>query len=57
MVGTNAVKTMKIKRSASDRAFDFINVFLIIIVLAVVIYPLYFIIIASFSDPKLVASG
>lgn len=57
MVKTNVCGAMKIKRSASDKAFDVVNIILIALVLIVVIYPLYFIVIASFSDPNMVASG
>lgn len=48
---------MRIRQSASDKVFDAVNLLLIILVLIVVVYPLYFIVIASFSDPTLVASG
>lgn len=40
-----------------DKIFDVINQLLLIIVLIAVFYPLYFIVIASFSDPSAVASG
>ncbi|MBO2944372.1 carbohydrate ABC transporter permease [Paenibacillus sp. F411] len=45
------------KRSKSDIWFDRINVLFWIIVLFIVIYPLYFILIASFSNPDLVNAG
>ncbi|MFQ9696592.1 MAG: hypothetical protein ACLRY5_07165 [Zhenhengia sp.] len=38
-----------------DKIFDVINQLLLIIVLIAVFYPLYFIVIASFSDPSAVA--
>lgn len=43
--------------SNSDRIFNFIVYSLSAIVLLIIIYPLYFIIIASFSDPYAVSSG
>lgn len=46
-----------IRGSREDKAFDAINITLVILVVLIVSYPLYFIIIASISDPKLVANG
>jgi putative aldouronate transport system permease protein len=45
------------RQTMSDNLFDTINVFLSILILLIVVYPLYFIIIASFSDPSAVNSG
>jgi len=46
-----------IKNSPSDLVFDFVvNGFLIIFAI-LVIYPLYFVVIASFSDPDMVNAG
>lgn len=47
----------RIKRSKSDVTFDTANTIFLGIVLAAVLYPLYYIVIASFSDPDLVNSG
>ncbi|NJP40388.1 carbohydrate ABC transporter permease [Oscillospiraceae bacterium HV4-5-C5C] len=47
----------KIKASGSDRAFDLINILILTLLLLLVAYPLYFVVIASISDPKLVATG
>lgn len=44
-------------QSAGDKIFDIVNHFLLIAVALAVFYPLYFIVIASFSDPAAVASG
>lgn len=44
-------------RSKSDRVLDFSIYCILAIVLVVVIYPLYFVIIASISDPTYVNSG
>ncbi|GHU73713.1 sugar ABC transporter permease [Clostridia bacterium] len=48
---------MVIKETASDRVFNAVNTLLLTIVLLIVAYPLYFIIIASFSNPDLVNTG
>jgi len=44
-------------RSFEDKAFDTINFVVLTVVFLLVAYPLYFIIIASISDPQKVASG
>ena len=46
-----------IKKRKKIQVFDVINVLLIGVVLLTVIYPLYFIVIASISDPNMVNSG
>lgn len=48
---------MVITRTRGDKIFDFINYTLITLIVLVVVYPLYFVLIASFSDPDLVNSG
>ena len=48
---------MTIKETFGDRLFNFTNVVLLSLVLLLVAYPLYFIIIASFSNPDLVNTG
>ena len=45
------------KQSKSDKAFDIINHIFLILILIVVLYPLWFIVIASFSSPNEVAAG
>ena len=49
--------TKAIKKTAHDRTFDIINYSLLAIALVLVIYPLYFVIIASISDPIAVSEG
>ncbi|MEK3910320.1 carbohydrate ABC transporter permease [Paenibacillus sp. FSL H7-0331] len=44
-------------RSREDRLFDALNYSLVLLLCAIVIYPLYFIIVASFSDPYEVNTG
>ncbi|HJC72213.1 MAG TPA: carbohydrate ABC transporter permease [Candidatus Ruthenibacterium merdavium] len=45
------------KQSKSDKAFDIINHIFLFLILIIVLYPLWFIIIASFSSPNEVAAG
>lgn len=45
------------KRTRADVVFDTINYAIMVIVLIITIYPLYFTIIASFSDPTQVSLG
>ncbi len=47
----------KIRQSRQDRIFDIVNVTLMILLLAVFIWPLWFVLIASFSDPMRVLNG
>lgn len=48
---------MKIKQSRGDRIFDIVNIILLSLIMLVILYPLYFIVIASFSDPLEVLAG
>jgi putative aldouronate transport system permease protein len=48
---------MAIRQSKADKIFDNINMTLLIGVLAVILYPLIFVVSASFSDPMLVVQG
>ena len=48
---------MKVRESLGDRVFNIINAALLTVVLLIVAYPLYFILIASVSDPYLVNTG
>ena len=45
------------RKTASDRILNAINIGVLSLVLLVVLYPLYFVIIASFSDPNAVYNG
>lgn len=47
----------KIRRSTGDMVFDVINYTLLVLVLIIVIYPLWFVVIASFSDSRAVLNG
>jgi putative aldouronate transport system permease protein len=46
-----------IRETGVDKAFKIINYSLLVIVLIIIIYPLWFVLIASISDPDLVNSG
>ena len=50
-------KITKIKGSTSDKVFDKALIIMAVIGIIVVAYPLYFIIIASISDPSAVGNG
>ena len=45
------------KQSKGDIAFDVVVIVLLTLILLIMIYPMYFILIASISDPGLVVSG
>lgn len=45
------------RQSAGDKAFEIINVTLLMLVLLAVLYPLVFVVSASFSNPERVVSG
>ncbi len=49
------VKKHKIK--SGDRLFDTVNTLLLIIIFLIILYPLYYIVIASFSEPGQVLTG
>ena len=46
-----------VKEIGANKVFDVVNIILLCIALVIVAYPLYFVIIASFSDPFLVLRG
>ena len=48
-------KRKKIK--AGDRAFDIINTLLLVLIFVIILYPMYYVLIASFSDPDKVLTG
>ncbi|QTH42884.1 carbohydrate ABC transporter permease [Cohnella sp. LGH] len=56
MVGGTTMR-QSIRANRGDRLYDAVNYTILTLLLLAVAYPLYFVIIASFSDPKLVASG
>ncbi|MBE6721181.1 carbohydrate ABC transporter permease [Caproicibacterium amylolyticum] len=50
-------KAIKVKKTRGDIIFDIVVYGLAAIVMLIILYPLYFIVIASFSDPSQVANG
>ena len=54
---SNKKKTNKTKYISSDDVFDVINFILLTLIMLIVVYPLWWIIISSISDPMAVASG
>lgn len=46
-----------IRRSRNDLIYDIVDIAVLLVIFLIVAYPLYFVVIASVSDPKLVASG
>lgn len=46
-----------VRSQKGDKLFDLINTFLLCVVTFIVLYPLYFVVIASISDPDLVNTG
>jgi putative aldouronate transport system permease protein len=58
MMSLLALKRKKItRRSKEDKAFDLINLIIVAFILVLVVYPLYFVIIASVSDPNMIYEG
>lgn len=47
----------KVKESRADKAFDITLFIILTLILIIVAYPLYFVIIASISDPQAVSGG
>ncbi len=46
-----------IKKTRADRVFDTVNVIIMILLMIMMLYPMYFVVIASVSEPKFVAQG
>jgi len=54
----NKIRTSrKVKTSLGDKIFDIANILILSVAVLIVLYPLYFVVIASFSDPVAVQSG
>jgi len=45
------------KKINSNKVFDAVNIAILVLITFTMLYPLYFVIIASFSDPQAVATG
>lgn len=50
-------KAVKMKKGAGDRSFLIFNTILMIITCIILIYPLYYVVIASITDPVIVNTG
>lgn len=57
MVGGEEMKTIVQKLSMGDRLFNVINITVMLLICLVVLYPLYFVVIASITDPNIVNRG
>lgn len=55
--GERGILMSSLFRTRADKIFDTINIEIMVIVLIIVLYPLYFVCLASFSDPYAVARG
>ena len=51
------VKSVKEKRSYSDKIFDLVNVLVMIVLVVIFLWPLWFVVIASLSNPNEVWNG
>ena len=57
MSKAKAVSTNKVKKSREDWIFDIILYTIGVLLIIITLYPMYFIVIASFSDPEAVYNG
>ena len=57
MSKAKAVSTNKVKKSREDWIFDIILYTIGVLLIIITLYPMYFIVIASFSDPAAVSNG
>lgn len=57
MTVTPAIHSKHVKKLKSDRVFDFVIYTIAVVLTILALYPMYFIVIASISDPNLVAKG
>lgn len=55
--GNDGAAAVHAIQSAGDRTFDLINIILLIVLRAIVVYPLYYVVLASITDPKVVHTG
>ena len=54
---STAAAGAKIQKTTGDKIFDFLNMTLLIVVLAIILYPLWLVIISSVSDAREVLAG
>lgn len=51
------MKKNKVKMSGADKVFTIINAIIMLVICIVIVYPLYYVVIASITDPVVVNSG
>ena len=51
------IKNKRVKTTWDDRLFDIVTGFLLIVIVIITFYPIYFVVLASFTDPVYVNSG
>ena len=56
-VAADSKRAVKVRKSREDLIFDFIIYTVAALLIAITLYPMYFIVIASFSNPTLVSNG
>ena len=54
---SKAITKNKIQKSRQDKMFDFIIYAVAVLLIVITVYPMYFIVIASISNPTDVSSG
>ena len=55
--GNDGAASVHAIQSASDRLFDTINLLILIVLCLIVVYPLYYVVLASMTDPAVVHTG
>jgi putative aldouronate transport system permease protein len=51
------ITAVQSRRSPGDRVFDIFNVVILAVIAVAILYPLYFVLVASFTTPRVVNSG
>lgn len=55
--GNDGAASVHAIQSAGDRLFDTINIIILIVLCLIVVYPLYYVVLASMTDPAVVHTG
>ena len=50
-------KKLNVQASMSDKVFDLLNIALMVVIMIIILYPLYFVVMASFTEPRIVNTG
>ena len=56
MANNNTVKKKKVKMSTGDKVFTVINTVIMILVCIAIVYPLYYVLLASITDTIIINS-